>query len=102
MTDANKRAVPRHHANVRCLEVSRDLMPVIDISTKGISFIGTGFALGDDVNLWLISTDDASKSVEVLCQVVMVKDDRVAVVFVNKTERLESFVISHISDPAFD
>ena len=102
MPNENKRAVPRHHANVRCLEVSRDLMPVIDISTKGVSFIGEGFAVGEQVNIWLVSEEDEKNCVETLSQVVSIHENRVAVLFVNRTEKLESFIISHITDPAFE
>ena len=98
-SDNNHRAVPRHHANVVCMDVCHDPMPMVDISTKGVSFIGTGFAPGDVVNLWLVSAANEKDSVETLCSIVSVVDDRVAALFIQRTERLESFIIAHISDP---
>ena len=98
----NHRALPRHHGNVLCLDVCHDPMPMIDMTTKGIGFLGTGFAKGDVVNLWLVAAGDEKDTVETLCEIVSVNDNRVAAVFVAKTERLENFIITHISDPLFD
>ena len=91
-----------HRDNVLCLEVCHDPMPLIDMSTKGIGFVGTGFAKGDVVNLWLVAAGDQNETVESLCQIVSVNGDRVAAVFMDKTERLETFIITHISDPLFE
>lgn len=95
----NKRNVPRHHANVKCMDVSHDPMPMVDISTNGVSFIGTGFVPGDIVNLWLVSVADEKDNVETLSSIVSVVGDRVAAKFIQRTERLETFIITHISDP---
>ena len=98
----NRRDIPRHHGNVLCLDVSHDPMPMIDMSTKGIGFIGTGFTAGETVNLWLVAAGDAKESVETLCHIVSVRGDHVAATFLDKTEKLETFIIRHITDPLFE
>ena len=98
----NRRDIPRHHGNVMCLDVTHDPMPMIDMNTKGIGFIGSGFTAGETVNLWLVSAGDPRDEVETLCQVVSVHGDRVAVIFLDRTEKLETFIIKHITDPVFE
>lgn len=95
----NKRDVPRYRGKLRCLDVTQALMPLIDISVRGLSFRGEGFAKGDIVNLWLVSDRDAGASIETLCEIVAVAADRVAAVFMQPNERRENFIISHIDEP---
>jgi hypothetical protein len=95
----NHRVLPRHKGNVLCEDVNHAAVPLIDMTTKGISFIGSkDFQPGEVVNLWLISAADKKDTVETLCRIVNVFDDRVSAVFIERTERLENFIVTHIID----
>ena len=98
-TFENKRTVPRYSCNARCFAVTYAEMPVLDMSVRGISFLGNGFSQGDVVNLWLIATTLEREVVETLCEIVGVIGDRVAATFVNKTETLENFILAHAAEP---
>ena len=98
-SNGNKRYVPRYRGKVRCLDVTQALMPLVDISVRGLSFKGEGFAKGDVVNLWLVSEDAIDHSIETLCEIVSVADDRVAAVFLKPSEQRENFIIAHIEGP---
>lgn len=94
----NHRILPRHRGHVLCMDVNHDAVPLIDMTTKGISFIGDGYSPGDTVNLWLVSTEDEKDTVETLCKIVNVIGERVSAVFIERSERLELFVVTHIID----
>ena len=98
-TAENQRSVPRHHGNVLCLDVNYGPMDTVDMSAKGISFIGTGYVPGDQINLWLVSKANERDFVDTVCEVVAVHDGRIAAVFIQRTERLENFILTHIVDP---
>ena len=96
---SNQRNVPRYRGKVRCSDVTQDLMPVIDMSVRGLSFHGTGFNKGDIVNLWLVSDISEIDHIEALCEIVSIKDDRVAATFLKPSEKRENFILSHIDAP---
>ncbi len=94
----NQRVLPRHKGNVLCEDLGHTPVPLIDMTTKGISFLGHGHQVGDVINLWLISEPNPQDTVEAMCRIVNVLGERVSAVFIERTEKLENFIVTHIID----
>jgi hypothetical protein len=91
-----RRKHERHLAKHLVVEIAGTTYPIVNISTGGVFFKGSGFYLGNPLRITIRSESNERDCISADCKVVEIRTDSVHAEFLKPTMPLMHFVIGHI------